>query len=133
MEERKDSYTLLKPCPFCGSEARLLHHTNTDGVVIASYVQCTDYNECGMHFDGIKVSAEYSADQKAITRWNTRYEEIYNGIKKERDSQEDLSEDDTILHEEKKEQDGLDFYVFIDNIVNDISSAIRQAKEKYCK
>jgi len=55
----------LKPCPFCGGIGKL----NDKRERIASYVKCMT---CGAETGLVKVSAEYSSDDKAIEAWNRR-------------------------------------------------------------
>lgn len=55
----------LKPCPFCGGMGIL----NNESDKIVSYVKCLT---CGAETGLIKVSAEYSSDDKAIEAWNRR-------------------------------------------------------------
>lgn len=56
---------LLKPCPFCGNSAEL----RSDGFY--SYVKC---KKCGASTGFVKVSHEYSSDEKAVLAWNRRYD-----------------------------------------------------------
>lgn len=60
---------ILKPCPFCGGEATL--NDNENGRIY-SYVKC---RECGAKTRLIKTSAEYSSDERAVEKWNTRTNE----------------------------------------------------------
>ena len=60
---------ILKSCPFCGGEATL--NDNENGRIY-SYVKC---RECGAKSKLIKVSAEYSSDEKVVEKWNTRTNE----------------------------------------------------------
>ena len=53
----------LKPCPFCGGEAKL---EKVSGFVVA---KCGD---CGAESGVVGISAEYCANDKAIEKWNRR-------------------------------------------------------------
>jgi Lar family restriction alleviation protein len=55
----------LKPCPFCGGEAKLDHVTHS------SIVYCT---ECRASAKLIDFSPEYASDEKVIEAWNRRAE-----------------------------------------------------------
>lgn len=55
----------LKPCPFCGGMGVL----NNEECRTVSYVKCLT---CGAETGLVKVSAEYSSDDKAIEAWNRR-------------------------------------------------------------
>lgn len=58
----------LKPCPFCGGEAKL---------TVSNYVACQDdfaevkCAECGIGFH-FGIDVEYSAKDRAIEVWNRR-------------------------------------------------------------
>lgn len=53
----------LKPCPFCGGEAKL------DRATHSSLVYC---KECRASTKLIDFSPEYASDEKAIEAWNRR-------------------------------------------------------------
>ena len=53
----------IKPCPFCGSEAKV--YTGGFG---EKYVSCTN-NNCGGSLDG---GIWFTTDEKAIEIWNKR-------------------------------------------------------------
>lgn len=57
----------IKPCPFCGNEAHLYHHSD-----ISSYVKC---DKCGATKPEIIISFSYSSDELAIISWNERPDE----------------------------------------------------------
>lgn len=54
----------LKPCPFCGGKGIL--HIET----YMSYVKC---QICGAETGLVKISTNYSLDERAIEAWNRRY------------------------------------------------------------
>lgn len=53
----------LKPCPFCGGEAELIHDE------LFSFVKC---KMCSAEARIVKVSARYCADEIAVEAWNRR-------------------------------------------------------------
>ena len=53
----------LKPCPFCGGEAKL----RNEGCCI--FVKCKN---CGAEAGLVHISAEYCANEKAAEAWNRR-------------------------------------------------------------
>ena len=58
----------LKPCPFCGGDASLMHEEkgiNKDG----SVVMC---KACGIKGQWIEKSYRYASDALAIEAWNRR-------------------------------------------------------------
>ena len=55
----------LKPCPFCGGEAKLEHLIKSSIV----YCKCCRASTRAMEF-----SPEYASDEKAIEAWNNRAE-----------------------------------------------------------
>ena len=61
----------LKPCPFCGGEARLEY-------VLTGYrkyyVYCSNF-DCGVRTKFVEVSGDYAAKEKAATIWNRRESE----------------------------------------------------------
>ena len=68
----------LKPCPFCGGEAKTIVSYNEcggDKLILSAYVQCST---CGIYqqikFDGMnKTFADYyDAFERAISLWNQR-------------------------------------------------------------
>ena len=56
----------LKPCPFCGGEAKLEHLSKS------SIVYC---NGCMASTKSINFSPIYLSDEKAIEAWNRRAED----------------------------------------------------------
>lgn len=60
----------LKPCPFCGGEARTGTKT-FDIFNIAAYVYCT---RCNCRTRLIEASVNISARDKAVEIWNKRVE-----------------------------------------------------------
>ena len=56
----------LKPCPFCGGEAKLDH------LVKSSIVWCKC---CMASTKSMEFSPEYASDEKAIEAWNRRAED----------------------------------------------------------
>ena len=58
----------LKPCPFCGGEAKIVHG---DLGRSGSRVICKD---CGCSTAFVSISTRYSCDTKAAEAWNTREE-----------------------------------------------------------
>lgn len=62
---------MLKPCPCCGGEAKLMHTGSlTDWT--HSYVKCT---ECGLATKIFPKSCSYCADDEASMNWNNRVKE----------------------------------------------------------
>jgi len=55
----------LKPCPFCGREAELIHISRfgSDGSVIVC-------RSCEVEGKWFSVSSSYASDEKAIEAWN---------------------------------------------------------------
>lgn len=61
----------LKPCPFCGGEAKVKAYSN--GYNIWFRVMCDD---CGVAQDGIRNG--YYGEEQAIEAWNRR---VHDGEK----------------------------------------------------
>lgn len=59
----------LKPCPFCGGEARLRHENF--GVDKYSYCQCVN-SACEAKTRNVMISTLFSSDEKAVEIWNRR-------------------------------------------------------------
>ena len=59
----------IKPCPFCGSEARLEHEFN--GAIEQSYCECTNF-ECLARTKSVSISTRHSSDDEALEIWNRR-------------------------------------------------------------
>ena len=58
----------LKPCPFCGGQAKLFN-TRVQGGYDYSYVQCL---KCSIHTAKYDVSVNYCSSEKATEAWNRR-------------------------------------------------------------
>ena len=56
----------LKPCPFCGGEAKLEHLSKS------SMVYCLS---CKASSKLIEYAPDYASDEKAIEAWNRRAED----------------------------------------------------------
>ena len=56
----------LKPCPFCGGEATLLHGQTENQY---SYVRC---GKCFSKTAEYYIATTHSCDDKAIEAWNRR-------------------------------------------------------------
>ena len=56
----------LKPCPFCGSEAKIEGYSPLEGY----YLYNVGCNQCEFS----PFTMDYSKKQEAITAWNTRKE-----------------------------------------------------------
>ncbi len=64
----------LKPCPFCGGEAHVVHGVYRDGGYIehAAYVQCA---KCGARTDEVsECMPEMRVHDMAVSIWNRRAE-----------------------------------------------------------
>ena len=53
----------LKPCPFCGGDARLISYGESG---IGACVACNNCHAC---------TDDYDTDQPAVAAWNSRHEE----------------------------------------------------------
>lgn len=60
--------TELKPCPFCGEEAK---YENTKDF---AFVRCKNIF-CRVAGPAIRISDEYAAKPRAIEEWNSRAED----------------------------------------------------------
>ena len=58
----------LKPCPFCGGEAKLVNQKVMGGYDY-SFVRC---KKCDIGTQKYEVSTEYCSSDKAISTWNRR-------------------------------------------------------------
>lgn len=56
----------LKPCPFCGGEAKI----NNECCAVV-YIKC---EECGATSGTVGISAEHCANDKLAEKWNRRYD-----------------------------------------------------------
>lgn len=63
----------LKPCPFCGGQAELIH--NSIGFAFDRIVSAVKCVQCGARTRTFEMSTEFSCDDKAVEMWNTRYTE----------------------------------------------------------
>ena len=71
MTAPKSSETTLKPCPFCGGEARLSGNmTRSDNWVVC--------RRCGVHYPA-DTRLEFT-EAEAVEAWNTRAEMSYEDI-----------------------------------------------------
>ena len=57
----------LKPCPFCGGEAKLSFYNNAECTYVCHYVRCTKCRAT----TGCEASSKV-----AIVSWNRRYEPV---------------------------------------------------------
>ena len=57
----------LKPCPFCGGNARLA--TEFRGITPVAFIKC---DTCRAKTEDIYVSLNYTAVERAIEAWNRR-------------------------------------------------------------
>lgn len=58
----------LKPCPFCGGEAKL----ENESPARVSFVKCKD---CGARTYKYRIAFDHASDERAIKAWNMRAEE----------------------------------------------------------
>ena len=65
--------TELKPCPFCGGEAKVEWLCNAEPYFSTFQTVCTD---CGIYI-------EVGSEEEAIKRWNTRPNPWHTGTPKE--------------------------------------------------
>lgn len=70
----------LKPCPFCRGKAELVDRVYGTGIVDSAYVYCT---KCKARSQEVMSNVHYCADEKAVELWNTRVEELSQGLDKE--------------------------------------------------
>lgn len=56
----------LKPCPFCGGEAIIVHVGRSGSRVTCKYCYCSTAF--------VSISTIYSCDEKAAEAWNRRVE-----------------------------------------------------------
>ena len=59
----------IRPCPFCGSKAKLEH--GYLGAKQTSYVKCQNF-ECGVKGKDYTISVSYTSDECAVEMWNRR-------------------------------------------------------------
>ena len=55
----------LKPCPFCGSKAKMILHMEFGN----AYIQCLNTEECGIRQEW------FDSEKEAIEAWNRRVKE----------------------------------------------------------
>jgi Lar family restriction alleviation protein len=60
--------TELKPCPFCGGIAQVMHYKNAFGKEY-SYVECT---VCKCESANFMIAAYHCSDDLAVEAWNKR-------------------------------------------------------------
>lgn len=60
----------LKPCPFCGWEAKLREVNMGHGAYGAAVI-CTN---CGCQSNAYPARLDWCANDKAVAAWNRRYE-----------------------------------------------------------
>lgn len=70
MIKKSKSETLLLPCPFCGSEAKLTQWKDTLDPN-ASWVKCTN-SDCMVMTESYHDVDSENAKNKAIAAWNRR-------------------------------------------------------------
>ena len=62
--------TELKPCPFCGGEARIyMNDSDLDNILY--YCICTNDNGCGV----LPITLDHYSKEEAAAAWNTRHVE----------------------------------------------------------
>ncbi len=64
----------LKPCPFCGSEAKLVHVGNEYTKKRSTEIKCTKFGCFGMQKVGAIRHDLVWTDDMAISKWNARAE-----------------------------------------------------------
>lgn len=60
----------LKPCPFCGGQAEIIHkHDYPIPALNSIYVKC---QKCGTETKTVEASTEYCANDVVCSAWNQR-------------------------------------------------------------
>lgn len=78
------SESLIKPCPFCGLQAKYIEHQKLDGPVHYTVgIVCCDSYSCGCRTRDVVVDGYYGGNntkEDVINIWNTRMEADNNTL-----------------------------------------------------